>query len=188
MNVIPTGLADCVIVEPKVHGDARGFFMELYNRERALNGRRVEVAQINASSSVKGVLRGLHFQAPLPQGKLVWAAVGEVFDVAVDLRKDSPTFGKWEGVILSEHNKRQLWIPEGFAHGFQVTSANAVFCYACTEVFKADFDRGVHHGDPALNIEWPDLAGAIVSDKDRKAPTLANYLGPLFNEDTHSRR
>jgi dTDP-4-dehydrorhamnose 3,5-epimerase len=188
MRIIPTGLADCVIIEPKVHGDARGYFMELYNRDRTFNGRSVEVAQINASSSGKGVLRGMHFQSPLPQGKLVWAAVGEVFDVVVDLRHGSATYGQWDAVVLSEHNKRQLWVPEGFAHGFQVTSSYAVFCYACSETFRADFDRGVHHADPALNIEWPDLAGAIVSDKDRNAPTLANYLGPLFHEDTHPRR
>lgn len=188
MRVIPTALNDCLIVEPKVHGDARGYFMELYNRSRSFAGKDLTVAQVNVSRSSKGVLRGLHFQDPFPQAKLVWVLVGEVFDVVVDLREKSSTYGQWEGTYLSEDNHRQLYVPEGFAHGFQVTSAHAVFCYVCSETFRADCDRGVHFSGAEFGVEWPNLSDAIVSDKDRRAPFWTDLRGQLENENFDHRR
>ncbi len=174
MKVIATSLPECVIVEPKVFGDSRGFFFEVFNSTRQVNPVATIVAQqINVSRSARGVLRGLHFQWPQPQGKLVWVLEGEVFDVAVDLRKRSSTFGQWEGCLLSASNHRQLWIPEGFAHGFQVVSEYATFCYLCTRPYQAEFDRAIHHADPRIAVEWPDAQNAILSNKDKLAPQLA---------------
>ncbi|HGU1041627.1 TPA: dTDP-4-dehydrorhamnose 3,5-epimerase, partial [Escherichia coli] len=158
MNVIKTEIPDVLIFEPKVFGDERGFFFESFNQkvfEEAV-GRKVEFVQDNHSKSSKGVLRGLHYQLePYAQGKLVRCVVGEVFDVAVDIRKSSPTFGKWVGVNLSAENKRQLWIPEGFAHGFLVLSETAEFVYKTTNYYYSESDRGIIWNDPMLKIQWP---------------------------------
>ncbi|HCN7598626.1 TPA: dTDP-4-dehydrorhamnose 3,5-epimerase, partial [Escherichia coli] len=157
--------------EPKVFGDERGFFFESFNQkvfEEAV-GRKVEFVQDNHSKSSKGVLRGLHYQLePYAQGKLVRCVVGEVFDVAVDIRKSSPTFGKWVGVNLSAENKRQLWIPEGFAHGFLVLSETAEFVYKTTNYYYSESDRGIIWNDPMLKIQWPLEVEPILSEKDQK--------------------
>ncbi|BEC41299.1 dTDP-4-dehydrorhamnose 3,5-epimerase [Escherichia coli] len=170
MNVIKTEIPDVLIFEPKVFGDERGFFFESFNQkvfEEAV-GRKVEFVQDNHSKSSKGVLRGLHYQLePYAQGKLVRCAVGEVFDVAVDIRKSSPTFGKWVGVNLSAENKRQLWIPEGFAHGFLVLSETAEFLYKTTNYYNPQSDRGIIWNDPALSIKWPNYKFLILSQKDK---------------------
>ena len=169
MNVIKTEIPDVLILEPEVFGDERGFFMESFNQkvfEEAV-GRKVEFVQDNHSKSIKGVLRGLHYQLePYAQGKLVRCVVGEVFDVAVDIRKSSGTFGKWVGVNLSAENKRQLWIPEGFAHGFVVLSDEAVFNYAPSH------ERNIIWNDPLLNIKWPRKALITLSDKDANGEKL----------------
>lgn len=175
MKVIKTEIPDVLIFEPKVFGDDRGFFMESFNQkvfEEAV-GRKVEFVQDNHSKSSIGVLRGLHYQlAPYAQAKLVRCVVGEVFDVAVDIRKDSETFGKWVGVHLSAENKRQLWIPEGFAHGFQVLSAEADFLYKTTAYYSQLHDRGIRYNDPEIAIQWYDEKNAIFSLKDKKQPYL----------------
>jgi len=176
VNVVETSLPGVLIVEPKVFGDHRGFFMETYNeiryREAGIDGRFV---QDNHSRSRRGVLRGLHYQLAKPQGKLVWVERGSVYDVAVDVRRGSPTFGAWVGVELSEENHRQLWIPPGFAHGFLVTSEACDFVYKCTELYDPPDERGVAWDDPAIGITWPDLGGALaLSDKDLKNPRLAD--------------
>lgn len=176
MNVIETSLPGVLVLEPKVFGDERGFFMETWNQRRyeeaGLPGRFV---QDNLSFSRRGVLRGLHFQNPDQQGKLVYVLSGEVFDVAVDIRQGSPTFGQWEAVVLSSENKRQFWIPEGFAHGFLVTSDTALFAYKCTAPYNAEADGSVLWNDPEIGIEWPVEAPAL-SEKDRDAPRLADVL------------
>lgn len=155
------GIAGLCLIEPAVHGDARGYFMETYNeREMAEAGISVRFVQDNQSMSVKGVLRGLHFQKRYPQCKLVRAVRGSVFDVAVDLRKHSATFGKWYGVVLTAENKKQFLIPEGFAHGFLVLSDVAEFCYKVNDFWHADDEGGVAWNDPAIGIEWPELVGA----------------------------
>ncbi|EJF7611945.1 dTDP-4-dehydrorhamnose 3,5-epimerase, partial [Escherichia coli] len=158
MNVIKTEIPDVLILEPKVFGDERGFFMESFNQkvfDEAV-GRKVEFVQDNHSKSIKGVLRGLHYQQePYAQGKLVRCVVGEVFDVAVDIRRDSETFGKWVGVNLSAENKKQLWIPEGFAHGFYVLSDTAEFVYKATNYYNFLSDRGIIWNDKNININWP---------------------------------
>ncbi len=174
MRIQKTALPGCVIIDPAVFGDARGFFFETWNAERfGDHGLPTKFVQSNVSSSSKGVLRGLHFQWPRPQGKLVSVLQGEVFDVAVDIRRGSPTFGQWEGVVLSEANKRQFWIPEGFAHGFAVLSDMAVFSYLCTDVYVKEADAGVRWNDPAIGIDWP-IDGPLLSDKDNQAPLLAD--------------
>ena len=171
MNVIKTEIPDVLIFEPKVFGDERGFFFESFNQkvfEEAV-GRKVEFVQDNHSKSGKGVLRGLHYQLePYAQGKLVRCVDGEVFDVAVDIRKSSPTFGKWVGVNLSAENKRQLWIPEGFAHGFLVLSETAEFVYKTTNYYYSESDRGIIWNDPMLKIQWPLEVEPILSEKDQK--------------------
>ncbi len=155
------GIAGLCLIEPTVHGDARGYFMETYNdRDMAEAGISVRFVQDNQSMSVKGVLRGLHFQKRYPQCKLVRAVRGSVFDVAVDLRKYSATFGKWYGVVLTAENKKQFLIPEGFAHGFLVLSDVAEFCYKVNDFWHADDEGGVAWNDPAIGIEWPELVGA----------------------------
>lgn len=174
MKIKETSLSGCVIIDPAVFGDARGFFFETWNAERfEQHGLPTKFVQSNVSSSSKGVLRGLHYQWPRPQGKLVSVLQGEVFDVAVDIRRGSPTFGQWEGVVLSEENKRQFWIPEGFAHGFAVLSDMAVFSYLCTDVYVKEADAGVRWDDPAIGIDW-SVDAPLLSDKDTQAPLLAD--------------
>ncbi|EFI1697459.1 dTDP-4-dehydrorhamnose 3,5-epimerase [Escherichia coli] len=174
MNVIKTEIPDVLIFEPKVFGDERGFFMESFNQkvfEEAV-GRKVEFVQDNHSKSSKGVLRGLHYQLePYAQGKLVRCVVGEVFDVAVDIRKSSPTFGKWVGVNLSAENKRQLWIPEGFAHGFLVLSEIAEFVYKTTNYYHPELEGCIKWDDSFLMIDWPNKPIAI-SEKDKKGSSI----------------
>ena len=177
MNVIQTKLKDCVIIEPKVFGDHRGFFLETFQAERyrEMAGITLPFVQDNHSRSAKGVLRGLHFQQTKPQGKLVRVVSGEVYDVAVDIRQDSPSFGQWEGVLLSEENKRQFWVPPGFAHGFVVLSDTADFEYKCTDYYDPADEGSLIWNDPALAITWP-LAAPTLSDKDSKAPTFAELF------------
>ena len=169
MQAIQTAIADVLIFQPKVFGDARGFFFESFNRQvfdQAV-GRHVDFVQDNHSRSSKGVLRGLHYQIRQPQGKLVRVVRGSVFDVAVDLRKSSRTFGQWVGVELSEENQRQLWVPEGFAHGFVVTSESADFLYKTTDFYAPAHERCIRWDDPALAIQWPELGlKPLVSAKD----------------------
>lgn len=178
MNVIKTEISDVLIFEPKVFGDDRGFFFESFSQkvfDEAV-GRKVEFVQDNHSKSCKGVLRGLHYQlAPHAQGKLVRCVVGEVFDVAVDIRKNSATFGKWVGVNLSAENKRQLWIPEGFAHGFLVLSDTAEFVYKTTNYYHPQSDRGIIWNDPDVGIAWGDITGVQLSEKDARQPTFREY-------------
>jgi dTDP-4-dehydrorhamnose 3,5-epimerase len=168
MQIIETALPGVLIIEPKVFGDARGFFLETWQQNRyeeaGLPGRFV---QDNLSFSTRGVLRGLHYQHPLGQGKLVSIIQGEVFDVAVDIRRGSPTFGKWTGVILSGDNHKQLWIPPGFAHGFCVLSETAYFTYKCTEFYAPASEGGIAWDDPDIGIDWP-LAQVSLSAKDEK--------------------
>lgn len=175
INVIATALPDVKVIEPKVFGDARGFFYESFNaREFAREtGVSAEFVQDNHSRSAKGVLRGLHYQIQNPQGKLVRVVSGEVFDVVVDIRRSSPTFGKWEGVYLSADNKRQLWVPPGFAHGFCVTSESAEFLYKTTDYWFPEFERSLLWSDPALGIEWPLEGEPQVAAKDAAARPLA---------------
>lgn len=174
MKIIETKLPGCVVIEPAVFGDTRGFFFESWNAERfGQHGLPTKFLQSNVSSSTKGVLRGLHYQWPRPQGKLVSVVEGEVFDVAVDIRRGSPTFGQWEGVLLSAENKRQFWIPEGYAHGFLGLSDRVVFTYLCTDVWVKEVDSSVRWDDPQLGIEWP-IAAPLLSDKDANAPMLAD--------------
>lgn len=169
MVVRPTAIPDVLAVDPKVYGDARGFFFESFNRRRLEDALRrpIDFVQDNHSLSARGVLRGLHYQLPHPQAKLVRVVRGEVFDVAVDLRRGSPTFGRWVGEALSAENKRQLWIPEGFAHGFLVVSAEAEFLYKTTDYWHPEHERCIRWDDPDLGIVWP-TGGAhpLVSAKD----------------------
>jgi dTDP-4-dehydrorhamnose 3,5-epimerase len=172
LKVIDTALQDCKIIEPVVHGDDRGFFFEGWNAERyAHHGLDMHFVQSNISSSSKGVLRGLHYQWPRPQGKLVSVLEGEVYDVAVDIRQGSPTFGRWTAVMLSGENRRQFWIPEGFAHGFAVLSERAVFSYLCTDVYVKEADAAVRWDDAAIAVDWP-VSAPILSAKDQAAPFL----------------
>jgi dTDP-4-dehydrorhamnose 3,5-epimerase len=161
-------IPDVVLFEPRIFGDERGFFFESYNQrvfEEAI-GRQVEFVQDNHSRSAQNVLRGLHYQIRQPQGKLVRVVAGSVFDVAVDVRKSSPTFGKWVGGILSEENKKQLWVPEGFAHGFVVLSESAEFLYKTTDYYSPEHERCIAWNDPVLAIDWPISAAPSVSAKD----------------------
>ncbi|WP_114733331.1 dTDP-4-dehydrorhamnose 3,5-epimerase [Vibrio cholerae] len=171
MKVIETDIPDVKIIEPTVFGDERGFFMETWNQKRfeeLVTGKPTLFVQDNHSKSKKGILRGLHYQTENTQGKLVRVVSGEVFDVAVDIRKDSPTFGKWVGVYLSAENKRQLWVPEGFAHGFYVTSDEAEFVYKCTDYYNPKAEHSLLWNDPSINIEWPSSEGLLLSDKDKE--------------------
>jgi dTDP-4-dehydrorhamnose 3,5-epimerase len=173
MKIIETGLPGCVVIEPAVFGDARGAFFESWNKQRyAEAGLDFEVVQHNVSISARGVLRGLHYQWPNPQGKLVSVLEGEVYDVAVDIRRGSPHYGRWTAVVLSADNRRQFWIPPGFAHGFAVTSERALFSYLCTAHYDRAADAVIRWDDPQLAIDWP-LASPQLSDKDSKAPLLA---------------
>lgn len=166
-----TGIQGLMIIEPMVFGDNRGYFMETYNYNQFKEaGMDMVFVQDNQSKSKKGVLRGLHFQAKHPQGKLVRVLSGEVFDVGVDLRKGSPTFGKWYGVILSGENRKQFYVPEGFAHGFVVLSDEAEFAYKCTDFYHPEDEVGIIWNDPTIGIEWPleGLEEVILSEKDKK--------------------
>ncbi len=182
MNVRRTRIPDVVAIEPRVFGDARGFFFESFNRRQleAALGRALDFVQDNHSLSARGVLRGLHYQLPNPQGKLVRVVRGEVFDVAVDLRRGSPTLGRWSAEVLSAENKRQLWIPEGFAHGFLVLSDEAEFLYKTTEYWHPEHERCIPWDDADLGIAWPTVgAPPTVSGKD--AAGLPFRDAPLFD-------
>ena len=172
MKVIETSLPGALIIEPQVFGDARGFFYESYNKgqwEKA--GIDADFIQTNVSRSAKGVLRGLHYQWPNPQGKLVSVLEGEVYDVAVDIRRGSPTFGQSLGVMLTAENHRHFWVPEGFAHGFCVLSEFATFTYQCTALYDRESDAGICWNDADLGIDWP-LSAPLLSDKDTRTPLL----------------
>ena len=174
MKVIKTPLEGALVFEPQVFGDERGYFMETWNIDRYKEaGLNVQFVQSNISKSAKGVLRGLHFQNPNPQGKLVQVLEGEVFDVAVDIRVGSPDYGKWHAEILSFENKRQFYIPEGFAHGFCVLSDSAVFAYMCTNVYDAPADTSILWNDQDINIEWP-INQPSLSAKDIDAKSLSS--------------
>lgn len=174
MKVTKTKLDGALIFEPKVFGDNRGFFMETWNYQRYKEaGLDVKFIQANLSKSAQGVLRGLHFQNPNPQGKLVQILTGEVFDVAVDIRQGSPTFGQWHGEILSGDNNKQFYIPEGFAHGFCVLSETAIFSYMCTNIYDASADNSLLWNDPEIAISWP-ISNPLLSDKDKNAQPLSS--------------
>ena len=175
MKAIPTAIPDVLIVEPAVFGDARGAFFESWNQRAfdALAGREVRFVQDNHSSSVKGVLRGMHYQVQSAQGKLVRVTEGEVFDVAVDLRRSSPTFGRWVGERLSADNHRMLWIPEGFAHGFLVLSERAQFLYKATDYYAPAHERALLWNDPAVGIAWPLEGEPLLKPKDAAGALLA---------------
>ncbi len=172
MHAVPTGIADLLIIEPKVFGDSRGFFFESFNQRvfEQLTGRADNFVQDNHSRSAQNVLRGLHYQIKQPQGKLVRVVAGEVFDVVVDIRKSSPTFGRWEGVILSAENKRMLWVPTGFAHGFVVLSEYAEFLYKTTDYWAPEHERSILWNDPELAIDWQLKQNVpVLSKKDQEA-------------------
>ncbi len=175
MKATPLAIADVVLIEPTVFGDARGFFFESFNQARfeSAIGKSINFVQDNHSHSVKNVLRGLHYQIQQPQGKLVRVVDGEIFDVAVDLRKSSPTFGKWVGKILSAENKKQLWIPEGFAHGFVTLSDSADVLYKTTDYWAQQHERCIIWNDPALAIHWPFKDTPVLSDKDTQGMLLS---------------
>lgn len=175
MNIINTNIPDVLIFEPKIFSDERGFFFESFNQKvfEEIIGRKVEFVQDNHSRSSKGVLRGLHYQLePYSQGKLVRCIIGEVFDVAVDIRKSSPTFGKWVGINLSAKNKRQLWIPEGFAHGFLVLSDTAEFIYKTTNYYMPSMEACIKWNDETLGINWPKENNVVVSEKDNQGLSM----------------
>jgi dTDP-4-dehydrorhamnose 3,5-epimerase len=174
MRVIPTAIPDVLLIEPMVFGDERGFFFESYNQKafQDTTGLDVLFVQDNHSKSTKGVLRGLHYQIQQPQGKLVRVVRGEVFDVVVDIRKGSKTFGRWVGEVLSGDNKKQLWIPPGFAHGFLVISETAEFLYKTTDYFAPQYERSILWSDPELNINWPVSGLPKLAAKDATAPLL----------------
>ncbi|MBO5045671.1 MAG: dTDP-4-dehydrorhamnose 3,5-epimerase [Clostridia bacterium] len=196
IKVEKTHIQGLYVIEPAVHGDDRGYFMETYNmRDMAEHGLNMNFVQDNQSMSKKGVLRGLHFQKQYPQGKLVRVIKGRVFDVAVDLRKNSETYGKWFGIELSEENKKQFYISEGFAHGFLVLSETAEFCYKVTDFYHPGDEGGLAWNDPSIGIQWPEVQGEYLgtadsatyslsdgtplnlSDKDKKWPTLSETFG-----------
>ena len=183
LTVIETELPDVLILEPDVFGDERGFFMESFNaREfRRATGLSPEFVQDNHSRSARSILRGLHYQIGRPQGKLVRVTAGEVFDVAVDIRRSSPDFGKWVGVTLSAENKRQLWVPEGFAHGFLVLSEMADFLYKVTDYYAPDLERCITWNDPGIGIEWPISGEPVLSEKDRSGALLQDSIESVFD-------
>ncbi|KJG09210.1 dTDP-4-dehydrorhamnose 3,5-epimerase [Photobacterium kishitanii] len=175
MKVIDTSIPDVKIIEATVFGDDRGFFMETWNQKKfedLVTGKSTKFVQDNHSKSKKGILRGLHYQTQNTQGKLVRVVSGEVFDVAVDIRKDSATFGQWVGVYLSAENKRQLWIPEGFAHGFYVTSDEAEFVYKCTDYYNPSAEISIAWNDSNIKVEWPLSNEPVLSEKDANALEL----------------
>lgn len=185
MKVIETTLPGALILEPQVFGDSRGFFYESYHQARYRDaGILGDFVQTNVSRSAKGVLRGLHYQWPKPQGKLVSVLEGEVYDVAVDIRRGSPNFGQWVGVMLTADNHRHFWIPEGFAHGFCVLSAFATFTYQCTALYDPAADAGVRWNDADIGIDWP-ISEPLLSDKDGKTPLLKDIAAdrlPVFQQ------
>ena len=176
MKVVPSTIADVLVLEPAVHGDERGFFFESYNRRRfrEATGVDVDFVQDNHSRSRRGVLRGLHYQIRQPQGKLIQVVAGQIFDIAVDLRRSSPTFGKWIGVNLSGGTHRMIWIPQGFAHGYLVLSEHAIVFYKTTDFYAPEHERTILWSDPSLNIRWPLEDKPIVSDKDRRGVALGS--------------
>ena len=176
MEFIPSSIPEVILIKPQVFGDSRGFFIESYKKTLfEKNGITANFIQDNHSMSSKGVLRGLHYQLdPKSQGKLVRCVSGAVFDVAVDIRRNSPTFGKWVGYELSADNKYMLWIPEGFAHGFVTLKDNTEFLYKTTNEYAPEFDRGIKYNDPSIGINWPDIGELSLSDKDKKQPTLSD--------------
>ena len=176
MKLVETALPGVVIIEPKVFGDTRGFFLESWNRQTMIDaGLGVDFVQDNHSRSAQGVLRGLHYQLKNPQGKLVRVTHGSVFDVTVDVRRSSPSFGRWFGVELSAENHRMLWIPPGFAHGFKVLSETADFLYKCTAFYHPSSERSLRWNDPDIGIAWPETgAPPLLSAKDEAAPLLSN--------------
>ncbi|ASI89253.1 dTDP-4-dehydrorhamnose 3,5-epimerase [Vibrio mediterranei] len=176
MKVIETNIPEVKIIEPQVFGDERGFFMETWHQkkfEELVTGKPTYFVQDNHSKSNKGILRGLHYQSENTQGKLVRVVSGEVFDVAVDIRKKSATFGRWVGVYLSSENKRQLWVPKGFAHGFYVTSREAEVIYKCTDHYKPEAEKAIAWNDEDLKIDWPLIGEPILSNKDSMASKFA---------------
>jgi dTDP-4-dehydrorhamnose 3,5-epimerase len=176
MNIISTSIDGVLIIEPDVFKDNRGFFMETYQQARYLkSGIKQAFVQDNLSFSVQGTLRGLHYQVKHPQAKLVQVLTGEIFDVAVDIRSGSPTFGKWTGAYLSDQNKRQLFIPEGFAHGFCVISKDAHFLYKCSDFYAPEDEYGINWADSDIGIDWP-VRKPIISEKDRQNPELYDLL------------
>jgi dTDP-4-dehydrorhamnose 3,5-epimerase len=178
-QVTPTDVQDVFILTPRVFGDARGWFMECYNKQSfAQIGIHAEFVQDNQSLSGQGVLRGLHYQVEQTQGKLVRTIAGEIYDVAVDLRKSSPTFGKWTAAILSAQNRRMMWIPEGCAHGFLVMTPTAEVAYKATDFYKPEAERTIRWDDPELNVQWPLNTAPTLSEKDQKGIPFAN--APLF--------
>ena len=175
MKATPLAISDVVLIEPTVFGDDRGFFFESFNQaqfERAI-GRPAHFVQDNHSRSAKNVLRGLHYQVKQPQGKLVHVVAGAIFDVAVDLRQSSPSFGKWVGEVLSAENKKQMWIPEGFAHGFAVLTDYADFLYKTTDYWMPEYERAIQWNDEQLSIDWHLLGDPVLSGKDKTAPSFA---------------
>ena len=176
MQIIPTTIPDVLIIEPKVFGDERGFFFESFNQQKfaELTGVKSDFVQDNHSRSRQGVLRGLHYQIQQPQGKLVRVVVGTVFDVAVDIRKTSPNFGQWVGCLLSDENKRQLWVPAGFAHGFLVVSEYAEVLYKTTDYYAPDYERSILWNDTDLKIDWPLEGEPMISAKDAQGKTFAD--------------
>ena len=175
MQVIKTAIPDVKIIEPRVFGDERGFFLETFRTDWFKKEcADVDFVQDNHSKSRQGILRGLHYQMEQTQGKLVRVVSGEVYDVAVDMRKDSPTYGKWVGVILSAENKRQLWVPPGFAHGFLVTSDIADFVYRCTDYYAPEHERTIRYDDPELDIDWPLAEPLQLSEKDQAGVAFAD--------------
>ena len=181
---VETGLPGVLVIEPTVFGDARGYFMETFQKEEfAAAGITDEFVQDNQSKSSRGVLRGLHFQKEHTQGKLVRVTKGEVFDVAVDCRPNSATFGKWVGVTLSEENKKQFYVPKCFAHGFLVLSDEAEFCYKCTDYYDPTAEGGIPYNDPTVNVEWPDCGCEyLLSEKDKKHEPFAAQTFDYFNK------
>ncbi|WKY47957.1 dTDP-4-dehydrorhamnose 3,5-epimerase [Eubacteriaceae bacterium ES3] len=182
INVIETKIEGLVIIEPSVFGDERGYFMETYNEEEFHKaGLTMRFVQDNESKSSRGVLRGLHFQTKFSQGKLVRVTRGEVFDVAVDLREGSKTYGQWDAVLLTEENKTMFYVPEGFAHGFMVVSDEAVFNYKCTNFYAPEYDGGIRFDDPDVGIEWPldKVDEVLLSEKDGKLPYLKDIRDSL---------
>lgn len=175
MDVVSTKIPDVLLIEPKIFGDERGFFFESFNQRvwEEKTGMQTKFVQDNHSRSQRGVLRGLHYQIKQPQGKLVRCVAGEVFDVAVDLRKDSPMLGQWVGVHLSAENKRQLWIPEGFAHGFLVLSETAEFLYKTTDYYCPEHERCIIWNDPHLEIKWPSDVRPVLSEKDQQGRSFS---------------
>ena len=180
MEIIKTSIEGLLIIKPDVFKDERGYFFEIYNKERfAKEGLMMNFVQDNESKSSKGVLRGLHFQkSPFAQGKLVRVVKGSVMDVAVDLRKNSPTYGKWESVVLTEDNKLQFWIPEGFAHGFVTLEDDTIFNYKCTNIYNKESEGSILWNDPDINIDW-NIENPILSEKDKISPLFKDFVTPF---------